>query len=347
MNSIFNELLISSPNGEGGLVFIKDDKPYLLDNKGLAGLFVSQNKLLKAIQPDLLEVYKGTDQRVIKDEWVDDIHDVLEHDNYYYVVGTMKNVVIKFNHELNIVDKWVFNGELDSIHINCLAILGDQVIYSAFGEFTKHRGYKGNTVKAGYIAYLETGDKIIEHLSQPHSIFSFGNNILVANSQEKELREYSVGGELIRKIELGGYTRGLCIDKKNIYIGLSCSRNSKIDSMSSASVVAISKNDWTEVGRINLPTKEIYSIVKVENKEFIVDILLHHVSGLNDENKKLVNQKLCADNENQVLEQSILQRNKEVNILSSELSLIKKSLSWKFLSYMRIIKNKIIIKIGK
>ncbi len=142
----------------------------------------------------------------------------------------------------------------------------------------------------------------------------------MANSQGRELREYSFSGELIRKIELGGYTRGLCIDKEKIYIGLSCSRNNKDDSMSSASVVAITRDNWDEVGRIHLSTKEIYSIVKVENKEFMVEILLHHFSNLNEKNRSLVKQKICTDNENQILKKRISQIDEEVWMLSSELN---------------------------
>jgi hypothetical protein len=58
-----------------------------------------------------------------------------------------------------------------------------------FGRFTKHRGYKGKTNGRGLVVDLETRKVVVKGLSQPHSLVSDGDNLLLCNSELGEVHE--------------------------------------------------------------------------------------------------------------------------------------------------------------
>src|SRR5207253_6227735 len=134
----------------------------------------------------------------------------------------------------------------------------------AFGDFTTHRQYKGQTAQAGFVQDLHTGKRLIEGLSQPHSLIAFGDNLLLANSETRELHEYDISGSLLRSKTLDGYTRGICIQGSTLYIGLSRSRNIDSSAIVNANLVALDAQSWQETGRIELPVSEIYTVLAVD-----------------------------------------------------------------------------------
>ena len=142
---------------------------------------------------------------------VEDIHDVYLDDTFIYLAGTCGNEIIKINGAGEELQRWVFHGDNDALHINCLAVWNGRVVFSAFGEFSQCRGYKGKTEKSGFVQELCTGRRVITGRSQPHSLVPVGRNLFLANSKRKELSEYAPSGDLIRTLTFGGYTRGICV----------------------------------------------------------------------------------------------------------------------------------------
>ncbi len=209
MGNLYDNLLISSPNN-GGLFLINNNHVLQLDKLDTTGISKTGRTFVRGLQPSTLWVcnenaFEVTNETVL----FDDIHDVLCHENSIYLVGTKKNEIVKLDRDGSEVKRWVFDGDDDSCHINCLGIWNKRVVFSAFGEFRESRGYKGNTIAAGYIQDLITGKKLVAGLSQPHSIVPYGQNVLVANSEEMEIREYAPSGNLIRVRKMEGYTRGI------------------------------------------------------------------------------------------------------------------------------------------
>jgi GT2 family glycosyltransferase len=274
MNVLFSNLFVSSPNG-GGLFFLDSGVVFRLDSLNTVGLNLASSSFLRAIQPDALWVC-GEQTLILDKRLVDlaDIHDVLEYDDHYYVVGTTHNEVIKFNKDGSEVERWRSLGEDDSKHLNCLAIWNGRVVYSAFGEFTEHRGYKGRSAGQGVVKDLETGETLIAGLSQPHSLLQYRANLLVANSEMKEICEYSSSGALIRSKNLKGYTRGICLSGNVIYVGLSRSRNIDNLSVNTAAVLALDAETWEELDRVAIPAAEIYSIVSINNPKRLTSALV-------------------------------------------------------------------------
>lgn len=270
MSDIFNNLIISCPNG-GGLFVAFEGEILNVDSTYTVGLYNKGSCFLRGAQPASLWVHDfetpGNTKQVPD---IADIHDVLEWEGSYYVIGTMRNEILKIDLNGEILQRWVFPGEEDSMHLNCLGVWGGKLVFSAFGDFKSHRGYKGLTHGAGFVQDLESGRRIITGLSQPHSLFEVGDNLLVANSESLELREYDKAGTCVRSMKMDGYTRGICQVADTLYVGMSRSRNVSDTDISSATLVALDAVTWEEKGRITLEANEIYSVVNIPDASALV-----------------------------------------------------------------------------
>jgi hypothetical protein len=276
MNELFDGLLVSSPNEIGGLFFIHKKRAYCLDGSSSTGLSVRDGRILRGIQPSSVEWYREEDLKS-HSIVIGDIHDLQWVCDGFYAVCTSRNEVLKLDEYGKQVDGWRFDGEEDSWHINCTTEWSGSVVFSAFGIFSDAQGYKGMTKGAGFVQDLLTGRRIIDNLSQPHSLVSVNGHLLLANSEMFELREYDENGILLRSLSFDGYVRGICVVEEVIYIGLSSSRNVSESKLDHAHVVAINRTTWDELGRIELPSKEIYAIVRVLTHETVLALLLHSV----------------------------------------------------------------------
>jgi len=282
MDKVFENLLVGSPNG-GGLLHVHEGRVHKIDMLDTTGLFVHKRKLLRGIQPALVIAYG---ERVVElnpaDVAFGDIHDVLIHDDRYYLVGTWGNEVVCVDSAGVELERWKFPGEDDSWHINCIAIWNGRIVFSAFGEFSGHREYKGKSTGTGFVRDLLTGETLISGLTQPHSLVSVEGDLLVANSGARQLLQYRSDGTIRRKLYIDGYVRGLAISGEMLYLGLSKSRNAPLDDVSGGTLLALDKTTWSEVGRLPLPVNEVYSILPMaaEDAGFIVSMIASHSAKL-------------------------------------------------------------------
>lgn len=275
MSSIFNKLLISSPN-DGGVFLAHDGSVRALDYLSTTGLSISGQRFARAIQPALLALHdRGMVEIIGTDFEFDDVHDALLEDDNCYLVDTAGNGIILFNMGGSEVTRWTFPGEPDSWHINCVARIHGSMCFTAFGDFRRHREYKGETAGRGFVQSLATGQRLAEGLSQPHSLKEYEDGFLVANSECCELLMYPrEGGEPIRKINLGGYVRGVAFNEKHIFAGLSRSRNVPPGiATSAAKIVAVSRATWTVEEELELPFNEVYDIQQIPDVELLIKMM--------------------------------------------------------------------------
>jgi len=264
MNDLFDLLLVSSPNG-GGLFFLYEGIPYLLDNFNTTGLSLGKDIALRGIQSSLIRVYdRGSVDLDGKALSFSDIHDICLYGDTFCFVGTGGNEIVRMTLEGRETDRWTYPGEEDSMHINCLAVWNGRLVFSAFGDFREHRGYKGRTQRAGFVQDLLSGERIIKELSQPHSLTPSGSNLLLADSENRSIHEYDASGNLLRTKVLNGYTRGILVSGRTLFVGLSRSRNVEETELGTATLVALERDSWRESGRIELPANEIYSIRQLD-----------------------------------------------------------------------------------
>lgn len=278
MTDIFDNLLVSSPNG-GGLFFIHNGEVFQLDDFDTTGLSLKGTNIIRGVQPSSIYIYSNEYLEITEDNLsFDDIHDVKLEDDFIYFVGTSDNEIVKVNYSGEEIDRWSFAKEKDSWHINSLTKWNNKIVFSAFGEFEEHRGYKGHTQKSGFIQDLSTGERLITGLSQPHSLLTVDNNLFLANSEKKELREYNKSATLIRTLSMDGYTRGIFAIRNILFVGLSRSRNIGDSQVGNAILVALDFKSWDELGRIHLPTDEIYEIQGVSYSDDIVQAIANIAS---------------------------------------------------------------------
>ena len=270
MPKLFNNLLVSSPNG-GGVFLVHEGKVFQLDSFSTTGLFCYAQGVVRGLQPAELCIYEELVHSITSAEIpFSDVHDVYYEGGFFYLVGTSGNEILKLTKDGVKIQRWAYPGEDDSRHINCLGTWNGRIIFSAFGDFCKHRGYKGNTRKSGFVQDLLTGEQLITELSQPHSLVQFGKNLLLANSEKMEMLEFSEAGDLLRSKLLDGYTRGICVGNNAIYVGLSRTRNVELNDINCATIVALDPNTLEELGRLHLPTNEVYGIQHLAAQEDLI-----------------------------------------------------------------------------
>ncbi|MGH8161223.1 MAG: DUF4915 domain-containing protein, partial [Gammaproteobacteria bacterium] len=265
MADAFDNLLVSCPNG-GGLFLFSDGTIHKLDGFDTTGLAASGMRVVRAIQPDDLamlghfpQTLAGTERRF------DDLHDVLLDGRDCYVVNTRDNAIVKLDAVGTEIRRWTFPGESDSWHVNCLAQWNGRIVFSAFSDRPGHKAYKEPPLDGGFVQDLETGDRLLTNLFQPHSLVASGKRLLLANSGAFELHEYDSKGKLIRKLLLDGYTRGIATHGKRVYVGLSKTRNVEVSGLAGATLVALDATTWQEVARVTLPADEIYSVLPLQD----------------------------------------------------------------------------------
>lgn len=339
MNNIFSRLLISAPNG-GGLFLANNGNLLKLDSLDTAGLYNSPKAFLRGVQPQslwILEDNKCGSEKT--DASLHDIHDVLTFQEHHYVVATTNNEIVKFDLQGVEMQRWSYPGEKDSRHINCLAIWNNRLIFSAFGDFHEHRGYKGKTCRAGYVQDLLTGEKIITDLSQPHSLAEFGENLILASSEDNEIREFNHSGKLVRSKKLEGYPRGICIVDDIIYVGLSRSRNIVENGINSAILLALDASELTELGRLELPCNEIYSVIHSSNDELLSEILSKSYSQASTSYEKKLTLQAFEINKLREEKQELDSHKLELESKQSELELFYSELNEELLHTLKTVLN--------
>ena len=265
MNILPDRLLISSPNN-GGLFFLANGKLARLSPSDGTGLVRASGKVLRALQADgasSIGVFgeKGFDRVLLANEALD-IHDLFYADDKIYVACTELNGVLELDENFRETNHWFFPGEPDSVHLNCLCMYKGRLLASVFGNFATHRGYKGNTSGCGEVRDVLSGKTLISGLSQPHTLRVVGDDIVLCNSESGEILIYR-DNACIRRIQIGGYVRGLAIGSNYFYVGVSLSRNINLDAVfdgGTAEVVVVEISSGTIKDRIPVPTREIYDI---------------------------------------------------------------------------------------
>ena len=254
--SVFDNLLVSAPNESGGLFAITNGKSYRLDYASSTGLSTASSLACRGVQPNVLE---GIDDQPELN--INDVHDVLVCGTSLFIASTGTNEIVEVDIHNQSVRRHSFPGGGDAWHINCLAEFNGEIIFSAFGKFAEHRGYKGQTRGKGFVAGLCSGKELIQDLSQPHSLFAYEDHLYLVDSETGRLNEYGSDFHLKRSLFLGIYLRGLLIRNEIIYTGVSASRNVVTETVASnARLLAIDLKDFKQMELLELDAKEVYAI---------------------------------------------------------------------------------------
>jgi hypothetical protein len=155
-------------------------------------------------------------------EAVRDGHSVLRHEGELLVVSTGTDEIISYPLHGSTLGQarvlWTPTGSgTDTHHVNSVALLGDDILCSAFGP--KDEG-SWSTAQHGYIQNISIGENLVEGLQQPHSTTCRDGEVFFCNSLEGTVN--SVDDTIAY---LNGYSRGLAFAADGtLYAATSLSR---------------------------------------------------------------------------------------------------------------------------
>jgi len=162
-------------------------------------------------------------------EHLADPHSLFVDENFLYIASTGNDQILKYkfdknNNEIDFVE-FVWKpedsiGEKDTHHINSIFKYNNEIFISAFGK----KEVKWSSAKNGYIFNITKNKKEIENIFHPHALFIQNRNFYYCESATRSVKKNKK-----RIITLpSGYTRGMCLEEKNLFLGTSSGRkNSK------------------------------------------------------------------------------------------------------------------------
>lgn len=273
-------LIVSSPNN-GGMSLVEGGKVSVLDRHDTTGFLLTTDTLYRNVIVEntesktmqLQSFSAAFGKHVLINDEQFDFHDILLHKDILYLASTGSNEVISMSMGGDVIKRYVYPGHNDSWHINCLSVWDDRVVLSAFGEFDSFRGYKGYSRQQGFVADLETGNKLWEKLSQPHTPIQQDGCCFVCNSEEKQVLVRDKDGK-VKCLQFDGYTRGLAFGREHLYVGLSASRNIAVSEGATAQIVALNRISLEKTSEISLPFSEIYDISVIEPTKTLALLML-------------------------------------------------------------------------
>ncbi len=218
-------------------VFTNEKKWIKIKNKNNGFTGIAQDDdfiyaLYQSAEPGIVIFEKKTLRIVLEKELPElkDPHSVLTNKDKIYIVSTGTDQVLEYcfsKENKEIIFKKVLwfpkksSQQKDSYHINSIFIENKDIFISAFGLKKNERW---SSAKNGFIFNISTNKEIIDSIYHPHSIIAKNKKIYYCESTSKSVKE---NHKTIIKLD-SGYTRGLEIKERYLFLGTSSGRkNSK------------------------------------------------------------------------------------------------------------------------
>jgi hypothetical protein len=249
--------------GTGGFVAVHDGRATIIDKIDSTGLCLSGNtvyRFARGLQAMIGYRIHGL-HSLLKIPEARDIHDIAVRDGQFVCASTGTNEVLWFDALGGLVRRWRAEGTRDAWHLNCFCEFQGRLHVSAFGRFSEHRGWVGQSTGTGFIFDLESGREVVTGLSGPHNPRWTGDQWLVCNSHTNSLFIDS-GRGVHRHVQLGGFARGLAFDQHFYYVGESANRKADVPSDHSF-VAVINRATLQIVERFPIPFPEIYEVLPI------------------------------------------------------------------------------------
>jgi hypothetical protein len=249
--------------GTGGFVCVHDNNATIIDKIDSTGLCASAEtyyRFARGLRSIIGYRVDGL-RYVLKVPEGRDIHDVMVADGEFVAVSTGTNEVLWLDPVGCINRRLQMDGQGDAWHLNCLCEADGRWYAAAFGRFAQHRGWVGQCRGTGFIMDIESREEVVTGLSGPHNPRSIDGQWVVCDSHTNAL-VLQRPGEAARRVELGGFTRGLAHDERYFYVGESANRKAQVPAELS-SIAVVDRNSLEVVQRIEVPFPEIYEILIV------------------------------------------------------------------------------------
>ncbi len=265
--AIAHTLLISCPNN-GGLVSVHKGMIDIIDHVDSIGLHVSESLFIRGYQTAhraYLDIFSPAGLRTLALNEVEDLHDILVHNERLYVVSTGTNEVLVYDLNGHLLERISRPGEEDAWHLNCISPLHENLAVSAFGTFSRHREWAGGrSADRGIVIPLRDlsgTTPLLDHLNQPHSHRLHHGALYCCDSSNGSLVRLRDGQRETLHLARG-FTRGLALCGDLAYLGLSASREPHM-SLGQGEIAIIDLVTFSLRDVVPIPFKEIYDIVVV------------------------------------------------------------------------------------
>ena len=287
------ELVVSSfGRGGGGLGAIVTEGVDVLDRISTKGIDCDGQTVVRVIDsvggvrsgPKWGEIALYDGDGLVRLERIDgvgDLHDVLIDGDSVVFVSSASEQVIRYRGDglrssLEVIHET--GSGTDMVHFNCLSRGDRPLAVSAFARDAS-RSWRaeedlGRTDR-GVIIDLDSGEPIIEGLSQPHSPRRWRDCWVLADAGNRCI---TISGDdgLRRSIDCGGFARGLHVHGDLAWVGVAPERmsmNVTVDpsggATSSASLPSLSRVllldlvEGSVIGEIGIPFVEVYDLLPV------------------------------------------------------------------------------------
>ncbi|HEX4805469.1 MAG TPA: DUF4915 domain-containing protein [Conexibacter sp.] len=204
-----------------------------------------------------IQLYRRVDALV-------DAHDAVWHDGRLVVASTSANSLLWLSSGGDVVGSWKAAGEGDAWHLNSLLVHDGRLLACAFGRFADHRGWAvgGAGRGQGLVFDVESGETVLSGLTCPHHPFRLDGRWAVCDSADGALVVFEEDGRRIAaRVPLGGWTRGVAVAGDRLHVGVSARRQERPGAR--AAVVTLDRRTLAELGRTEVPAREIYAIAAV------------------------------------------------------------------------------------
>ena len=195
---------------------------------------------------------------------VGDPHDVLALDETRLLcVSSRDNAIVSIAPDGTVTPYWEMAAPVDAWHVNCLTRRDGRVFASAFGRFDTFRGWHARLgAGTGIVFDVESGEVVVDGLSQPHTPRWIDDAWVVCNSYERTVVRVEANGHRFA-VPVGGFSRGLCAIGDRIYAGVSTPRQS-VHTATAGWISVVDRERWVEIDRVPLPCGGIYDLIEVD-----------------------------------------------------------------------------------
>ena len=154
----------------GGLFEYDGERLERLDTLSTTGLALSGRRLGRLLWSsgesgsvgELLLYDEAGVERYLRIDALREPHDLVWDGDTFVAVSTLSNSVLWISAGGDIVRTLQVEGDGDSWHLNSLSIGEGKLVASAFGRFSRHRGWSnGNAAGAGIVFDLESGEDLV------------------------------------------------------------------------------------------------------------------------------------------------------------------------------------------
>jgi hypothetical protein len=277
--SLDGEILLAAgdgPESAGWLFAIEGDTWEKIDSVYSSGIAVAGDRLYRLLCTRSDQQTKATGELLVYDELgvvdyhrvdcLDDPHALIYDGECLVTPCPAINTIFWLGFDGAVKRAWTAPGTDDAWHVNSVHLHQGRLYASAFGRFAENYGWSHEMdAPAGMVFDVESQRDVVSGLCCPHDPLRVDGGWLVCNSRPGDLLFIDEAGSIARKVNLGGWTRGLVVSEKYIFVGVSGERHAEGDPSRSA-IVVLDRKSWTPLARIMLPCVELYTLSLVPRK---------------------------------------------------------------------------------